>query len=588
MLYTCSNGIEYGGMRMKGSAHKVQKFLFLTFVALLLIGFGCKQAEESSSLREIIEPQEQYKQVAERLERIIQHEMASKDIPAFSISLVDDQEIIWAKGFGMADPDENIPATAETVYRIGSVSKLFTDIGIMQLVEKGELDLDAPITDYLPHFTPINPFDKPITLRQLMSHRSGLIREPPIGNYFDTTEPSLAETIASVNPTELVYEPETKTKYSNAGIAAVGLVLEETQGEAFAEYLKQAVLKPIGMTNSSFAPEEAIMSKLAKAYMWTLDGKTFEAPTFELGMAPCGCMYSTMIDLGLFLSTLFNGGEGAQGRMLQPETLKKMWMPQYAKPGAKQGYGIGFAVDELDGHRRVGHAGGIYGFATQLYGLPDAKLGVAAVATRDIVNNVVERIASHALELMLAVKDNKPLPEMKLSEPVDPELAKQLAGSWASDERQIDFLERDGRLYVSNPVFAEVKSLGDALIVDGRIFYGTEIQIEDDKLLMNEKAYSKIEPPPPKPVPERWKGLIGEYGWDHNILFITEEEGKLHALIEWFFDYPLEEISEDVYAFPGSGLYHGEKLIFKRDAQGRASEVEAASVVFKRRPPGNS
>ena len=588
MLYTCSNGIEYGGTRMKGLSYRVQKLLIFTFIALFLLSTGCQQGKETPRFQELIEPQDQYRQVAERLERIIQHEMAAKELPAFSISLVDGQEIVWAKGFGKADPDKNIPATAETIYRIGSVSKLFTDIGIMQLVEKGEINLDAPVTDYLPHFTPTNPYDKPITLRQLMSHRSGLIREPPIGNYFDMTEPSLADTIASVNPTELVYEPETKIKYSNAGIAVVGLVLEETQGSSFPQYLKQAVLKPIGMTNSSFAPEEAIMNKLAKATMWTLDGQTFVAPTFELGMAPCGCMYSTVIDLGFFLEVLFNGGKGPKGRMLQPETLEKMWTPQYAEPGATQGYGIGFALGELEGHRRVGHGGAIYGFATQLFGLPDAKIGVAAVATLDATNTVVGRIASHALELMLAVKENKPLPEMKLSEPVDPELVKKLAGRWASEERQFLLLERNDRLYVSHPVFAEVKSLEGKLIIDGRLFYGTEIQVQDDKLVVNEKTYSKVEPPESKPVSEHWKGLIGEYGWDHNILFITAKEGKLHALIEWFFPYPLEEISEDVYAFPNSGLYHGEKLIFKRDAQGRATEVEAASVVFKRRPPGNS
>jgi CubicO group peptidase (beta-lactamase class C family) len=573
---------------MRRATPQIQKFLILSFAVVGLISFGCQKAEESPGLREIIEPQEQYKHVAERLEKIIQHEMEAKELPAFSISLVDDQEIVWAKGFGMADPVANIPATAETVYRIGSVSKLFTDIGIMQLVERGEMDIDAPITDYLPNFTPKNPYDRPITLRQLMSHRSGLIREPPIGNYFDTTEPSLAETIASVNPTTLVYEPETKIKYSNAGIAAVGLALEETQGESFPQYLKRAVLKPIGMANSSFAPEEAIMSKLAKAYMWTLDGQTFRAPTFELGMAPCGCMYSTVIDLGLFLSTLFNGGMGSQGRMLQPETLEKMWTPQYARPGVKQGYGIGFGIGELEGHRRVGHGGAIYGFATQLFGLPDAKIGVAAVATMDAVNTVVGRIASHALELMLAVKKNKPLPDITLSEPVAPELVEKLVGRWDSGKHQFDLLERKGKLYITKPAFSEVKSSEDGLMVDGRLFYGMEIQIQDDNLVVSGKTYSKVKPPEPESIPEKWKGLIGEYGWDHNILFIRVKEGKLHALIEWFFDYPIEEISEDVFAFPGTGLYHGEKLIFKRDAQGHATQVEAASVVFKRRPPGNS
>src|SRR5207302_8403853 len=122
------------------------------------------------------------------------------------------QAVVWARGFGLADPKAKRPATAETVYRVGSVSKLFTDLAVMRLVERGELDLDAPVTKYLPDFRPGNPFDKPITLRQLMTHRSGLVREPPVGNYFDPTAPTLAETVASLNRTKLVYPPEKRIK----------------------------------------------------------------------------------------------------------------------------------------------------------------------------------------------------------------------------------------------------------------------------------------------------------------------------------------------------------------------------------------
>src|SRR5438874_47696 len=124
--------------------------------------------------------------------------MEDKKLPAFSIALVDDQQVVWAQGFGYADPDKKIPASPETVYRIGSVSKLFTDIGVMQLVERGELDLDAPIQKYLPDFQPHNPFHKDVTLRQLMSHRAGLLREPPVGNYFDPSELSLSAMVHSL------------------------------------------------------------------------------------------------------------------------------------------------------------------------------------------------------------------------------------------------------------------------------------------------------------------------------------------------------------------------------------------------------
>src|SRR5579864_6537421 len=113
-----------------------------------------------------VAPRQDYAAVARELTPFIEHELADKQLPAISVALVDDQQIVWAQGFGFADPDNKIAATAQTTYRVGSVSKLFTDIGIMQHVERGELSRDAPVTDYLPDFRPKNSFGKPITLRQ--------------------------------------------------------------------------------------------------------------------------------------------------------------------------------------------------------------------------------------------------------------------------------------------------------------------------------------------------------------------------------------------------------------------------------------
>src|SRR5205085_6181043 len=185
---------------------------------------------------------EKYREAVQALDRFIAHEVAAKELPALSVALVDDQDVIWAKGYGFGDPKRKKPASAETVYRVGSVSKLFTDLAVMQLVEQGKLDLDAPVTTYLPDFKPRNPFGKPTTLRQLMAHRSGLVREPPAGNYFDPTPPSLADTVKSLDETELVYEPETRIKYSNAAITVVGYVLEATQKTPFSRYLQQTLL----------------------------------------------------------------------------------------------------------------------------------------------------------------------------------------------------------------------------------------------------------------------------------------------------------------------------------------------------------
>lgn len=129
----------------------------------------------------VVEAREPYGDVARVLEGWVAAEVEAKNLPGLSIALVDDQRVVWARGFGFADPSRRRPATADTVYRVGSVSKLFTDLAAMQLVEQGKLDLDAPLERALPGFAPRNPFGAPVTLRLLMCHRSGLVREPPVG-----------------------------------------------------------------------------------------------------------------------------------------------------------------------------------------------------------------------------------------------------------------------------------------------------------------------------------------------------------------------------------------------------------------------
>jgi serine beta-lactamase-like protein LACTB len=320
--------------------------------------------------------------------------------------------------------------------------------------------------------------------------------------------------------------------------------------------------------------------------MWTYQGREFPAPTFELGMAPAGSMYSTVTDLGRFLSVLFAGGQGPKERMLKKETLEEMWTPQFKKSGEKSDFGIGFRITDFEGRRKLGHGGAIYGFATELALLPDDKLGVVVIASKDVANAVTTHIADEALKLMLAVKQDKSLPKIEMTTAVDPGLASKLAGRYRCGEKIIDLIARGGKLWVlpaRGGFRAELRSLGTDLIVDDVLDYGLKLTPEGDKLRVDKDVYERVAVAKPEPCPAKWLGLIGEYGWDHNTLYILEKDGKLHALIEWFFLYPLTEESESVYRFPGFGLYHDEKLIFTRDKSGKSTQVEAANVVFKRR-----
>jgi CubicO group peptidase (beta-lactamase class C family)/D-alanyl-D-alanine dipeptidase len=549
--------------------------------SLVLLVLPCRLVAQ-----EHINPPPRYAGAVRALESFIAGQVRDKQLPAVSIALVDDQQIVWAAGFGFRDPQAKTPATAATVYRVGSVSKLFTDLAVMRLVEQGALNLDAPVTDYLPDFRPHNPFGKPITLRHLMAHRSGLVREPPVGSYFDPTAPSLAETVASLNRTSLVFAPGSRTKYSNAAVATVGYVLERTQKQPFAAYVRHQLLEPMDLTHSAFEPAPVSAMDLAKGLMWTSYGREFPAPTFALGIAPAGSLETTVTDLGHFLSILFAGGRGPNGQVIKPETLHQMWTPQFAEPGAKSGFGIAFDVSEFEGRRRIGHNGAVYGFATDLSALPDDKLGVVVVASRDCANGVTGHIADVALRQMLAARRGESPPAIETTQPIDPERARRLAGRYRSGARVLDLTERNGRLFLlpqRGRVEAELRAAGGALVLDDRLVYGPRITFPDGKLKFGDFTYERVPAPRPEPSPARWLGLIGEYGWDHDTLFILEKDGKLHALIEWFYLYPLTEESENVFKFPDFGLYHDEKLVFTRNSAGKATQVVAAGVTFARR-----
>ena len=529
-----------------------------------------------------------YASAAALLERFIADEMADKNLPALSIALVEDQRVVWARGFGIADPKDSVRATAHTVYRVGSVSKLFTDIAVMQLVERGTLALDTPVVRYLPDFRPSGSRASAITLRHLMSHRAGLVREPPVGHYFDNTAPTLEATVRSLNESPIIYRPGSRTKYSNAGIAVAGRALEQVGGEPFATYLRRSVLEPMGLRSSSFEPDASFASRRAVATMWTLDGRTSTAPAFELGMSPAGSMYSTVLDLAGFMSVLFARGKRGERQILSEGSLEEMWRPQFAAAGTRSGFGLGFDISPLDGRRTVRHGGAIYGFATELAAMPDDKLGVAVAITKDGANAVASRIATTALRLMRASAGGSQLERPASTTPIPLSLARRLEGTYGTGSRRVALVVRDSTVYLTRAsgfARSRLRMLGgDTLVVDDELAFGTRVRLAGNRLIVATDTLTRVPAARPAASPPRWRGLIGEYGWDYNTLYILEHEGRIHALIEWFFQYPLTEITAGTFAFPSSGLYDGERVVFQRRADGYATAVNVGGVVFPRRP----
>jgi D-alanyl-D-alanine dipeptidase len=320
--------------------------------------------------------------------------------------------------------------------------------------------------------------------------------------------------------------------------------------------------------------------------MWTVDGRRFDAPRFPLGIAPAANLYSTANDLARFLSFLFARGTINGTPVISPAGLDQMWRPQIDEQGF---FGLGFNVSRFDGADHVGHGGAIYGFATEFHALPPEQLGVVVLANLEVSNAVIERISAFALRSMRAERAGATLPEPTVTQPVSAEQVHQLRGHFFNERRRFELRERQGALLLvpAGGIPVALRASGPNLVVDDiREFGNSFTPLAPGTIAWGEQLFVKDPPPRPEPAPARWLGLIGEYGWDHNTLYLYEDLGRLRVLIEWYFTYPLEEISDSVFTLPQRGLYAGETLVAHRDAAGRATALELSGMVFPRRPVG--
>ena len=231
----------------------------------------------------------------------IRARMAYSGVPGTSVAIVHDQELLYANGFGYADTARQKPATADTIYRIASHSKLFTAIAVLQLRDQGKVRLDDPLTDYLPWFKPQDsyPHSPTITLRHLLTHTSGLPREAGSGYWRDFNFPTTAEVQQRMPNLGQKIPSETEWKYSNLALTLAGEVVAAAAGQTFAAYVQQNILDPLHMDSSSVVFPAAQADRLATGYGRRMPDLTREALPFvdAKGMAAAAGLSSTVNDM---------------------------------------------------------------------------------------------------------------------------------------------------------------------------------------------------------------------------------------------------------------------------------------------------
>jgi CubicO group peptidase (beta-lactamase class C family) len=291
-------------------------------------------------------------------------------------------------GHGVADIASGTPITENTVFRIGSISKTFTAIAVMQLWEQGLVDLDAPANDYLRAYrlVPARSSWRPATVRHLLTHTAGVpewVRPSRMVNsgWFGETFPlgkrlpTLAEYYRG--GLRLAVEPGTIWAYTDHGFATLGQIVEDVSGLPLHRYLREHIFQRLGMYGSDLLRSERVQARLATGY--TLGSKGAEAVTDRQGVTPAaGSIYSTPRDMARYVAALVGGGSGERGAILKPETLAMMFEPHYQPDPRIPGMGLGFWRADLGGHPAVEHQGVVVGFNSQIFLAPNDSVGVMA------------------------------------------------------------------------------------------------------------------------------------------------------------------------------------------------------------------
>jgi CubicO group peptidase (beta-lactamase class C family) len=309
---------------------------------------------------------------ADRTDDYIRDQMESFHLPGLSLVVVRDGQVIKVQGYGVADVEHRISARPETVYKIGSVSKQFIATGIMLLAQEGRLRIDEPISKYL-RGTP--PAWASITIRHLLTHTSGLVRESPGFDPFKTQ--SDADILAASYAVPLLFPVGARWEYSNLGYYALAEIVHAASGRPWNEYLSERVFKPAGMATTLLANTKQTVANRAKGYGGKDNARAADDWT---ALRPSGAFLSTVLDLAKWEALLLTD------RILTDASRREMSTPVRLNSGATEPYGLGWHVDSWNGQRRLWHGGGIPGFASHYVRFPEIGLALIALANGDDVD----------------------------------------------------------------------------------------------------------------------------------------------------------------------------------------------------------
>jgi CubicO group peptidase (beta-lactamase class C family) len=414
--------------------------------------------------------------------------IAYEKIPGMSAGLVVDQKLVWSKGFGYEDVENRRAATADTIYGICSISKLFTAISVMQQRDAGKLRLDDPITQYLSYArVEQTSKDSPdVTIESLLTHSSGLPRESnqPYWSDPDFKFPTKEEIIGGLSSQKMLYPSDRYFQYSNLGLTFAGEIVEQVSGRSYEDYVQDEILKPLALSHTTpYLPKDQLGKELATGYSaLKRDGTRDVMPFYEArGITPAAGFASNVKDLGSFASWQFRLLSKGGTEVLKSSTLREMQHVHWVDPDWDTTWGLGFVVRRTDDKTYVGHSGACPGYFTSLVMLPDKK--VAAIILVNAMNIDANGIGRQLLKIVdksIASKDTKK---------GNPDFEKFTGRYWSSWGESIIVPWKDGLAALDLPSRDPLQDLTELKYIKDNIFrrirkdgsdLGEEVRFETD------------------------------------------------------------------------------------------------------------
>jgi serine beta-lactamase-like protein LACTB, mitochondrial len=313
------------------------------------------------------------------------------------VGIVDNGTFVWSGGFGMEDLENAVPATGQTLFRLGSLSKPLTAIGAMELWEAGKLNLDAPIQKYCPAFPEKGAV---ITTRELLGHLAGIrhyhsesIEDPEVSNIAHFADP-IQGGLRFFKNDPLLSKPGTQFHYSTQGYTLVGCAIEGASKQKYVDYMRQNVFLPIGMMHTVVDDRYAIIPGRTQFYQKDKSGNVVNADFLDSSYKiPGGGWLSSAEDMARFEVALL------AHRLVKQSTLDLMWTPSKPSISSKGGYGLGWGAFTEKGVRYIGHSGGQQGTSTNLLIAPEEKSAVVVLINMENVS--ADRLSKQLLQIVL-------------------------------------------------------------------------------------------------------------------------------------------------------------------------------------------